>query len=100
MNLRKLISASSAAAFGLALAISPMTASTQELYDFDKLMKMADTNKDGMISKDEFMTAMSTAFDSKMAAMKAMPDSAKMMKDDAMTREGLRSFLEDLYQGP
>jgi len=97
---KKLASGLSAAALGLALSMSPITSSAQELYDFDKLMKMADTNKDGMITKDEFMTAMSTAFDSKMAAMKAMPDSSKMMKGDMMTRAGLKSFLEDLYQGP
>jgi len=100
MKLKKLTAALSAAAFGLSLAASPMTASAQEIYNFEILMRMADTNKDGMITKDEFMAAMSTAFDGQMEMMKGMPDASKMMKGDAMTSAGLKAFLEDLYTGP
>jgi hypothetical protein len=49
-----------------------------------------DANKDGMVSKKEFMDAMSKTWDMHMAeAMKAAPD-AKMMKDQ-MT---LQQYLE------
>ncbi len=100
MIIKKIVSVSSASAVGLVLALSPMTSSAQEVYNFDWLMKMADSNKDGMVNKAEFLAAMSMAFDKKMEAMKGMPDGAKMMKGDAMTPEGLQLLFKDLYVGP
>ncbi|MEZ5661127.1 MAG: EF-hand domain-containing protein [Burkholderiaceae bacterium] len=100
MIIKKLVAVSSASAVGLFLAMAPMTASAQEIYNFDWLMKMADANHDGMVTKAEFLAAMSMAFDKKMEAMKSMPDGAKMMKGDAMMPAGLQALFKDLYVGP
>ena len=35
----------------------------------------------------------------KMEKMKAMKDSSKMMKGDAMTHEGLKSLINDVHKG-
>lgn len=65
---------------------------------FNTIFAMADKNKDGMITKQEFLDAMSKAYDMKMQKMKAAGDT-KMMKGDAMTREGLKSLINDIYSG-
>ena len=65
---------------------------------FDVVFKMADKNKDGMVSKPEFMEAMGKAYDMKMSKMKSMKDD-KMMKGDAMTRDGYKSLIADIYKG-
>ena len=35
----------------------------------------------------------------KMEKMKAMKDSSKMMKGDAMTKDGLKSLVNDIHHG-
>jgi hypothetical protein len=65
---------------------------------FNKLWEMADQNKDSRVTRDEFLVAMGKAYDMKMANMKAAKD-AKMMKGDAMTKEGIKSLLNDIYHG-
>ena len=67
--------------------------------DFNKIFAMADADRNSMITKKEFLEAMSKAFDMKMAKMKTMKDSSTMMKGDAMTRDGLKSFLADIHSG-
>ena len=93
---RNLIAAAAAAAL-MTLSATPVSA--QELLDFEKTWLMADRNKDGMVTKQEFMEAMGRVYDMKMASMKTSKDAAKMMKGDAMTREGLKSLFEELYRG-
>lgn len=67
--------------------------------NFEVIWKMADASKDGMVTKKEFLDAMSKAYDMRMEKMKTMKDSAMVMKGDAMTREGFKSFLNDLHHG-
>ena len=85
-----------AMAMCMGLAYAPV-ASADEVFKFEDFYKMADTNKDGMMTKQEFMNAAGMRYDAMMAKWKAMPadKSSKMMKGDMMTKEGFKSFLDD-----
>jgi len=65
---------------------------------FNTIFEMADKDKNTMITKQEFLDAMSKAYDMKMEKYKAAKDT-KMMKGDAMTVEGFRSLINDLHHG-
>jgi hypothetical protein len=65
---------------------------------FNAIFAMADKNKDTMVTKQEFLDAMSKAYDMKMAKMKSSKDSM-MMKGDAMTKDGFKSLINDLHSG-
>lgn len=93
---RNLIAAAAAAAL-MTLAAAPVSA--QELLDFEKTWLMADRNKDGAVTKQEFMEAMGRVYDMKMSTMKTGKDASKMIKGDAMTRDALKSLFEELYRG-
>lgn len=67
--------------------------------NFEMIFKLSDQNKDGMVTKAEFLDAMGKAYDMKMKQMKAMKDSSKMMKGDAMTRDGFKSLINDIHHG-
>ena len=54
-------------------------------------MEMMDKNKDGMVSKKEFMAMMDKAYDMKAKAMGA--------KGGAMTEAQMKEFLKSLYTG-
>jgi Ca2+-binding EF-hand superfamily protein len=87
----------------LTLGLMAATASVPARADmgditFNAIFAMADKNKDGMVTKQEFMDAMSKAYDMKMEKMKASKDT-KMMKGDAMTMEGFKSLINDLHSG-
>ena len=60
--------------------------------------EMADKDKNTMVTKQEFLDAMSKAYDMKMQKMKAAKDTS-MMKGDAMTKEGVYSLIKDLSSG-
>lgn len=66
--------------------------------DFKKIWEMADKDKSGMVTKQEFLDAMGKAYDMKMEKMKAAKDT-KMMKGDGMTQDGLKSLISDIYKG-
>lgn len=89
-----------AIALALGMAIAPV-ASAEEPWRIDDLFKTADMNKDGMVTKEEFMHAAGMRFDQAMEKIKKMSDSAKYMKGNMMTREGFRMFVVDwkLYGG-
>ena len=78
-------------------------ASADEVFKFEDFFKMADTNKDGMMTKQEFMNAAGVRYDAMMAKMKKMPadKSNMLMKGDMMTREGVKTFLDErkVYSG-
>lgn len=91
------------AASAVALAMLAATASLPVRADdadltFAKIWEMADKNKDSMVTKQEFMDAMSKAYDMKMEKYKAAKDS-KMMKGNGMTQDGLKSLVIDIYHG-
>lgn len=66
--------------------------------NFEMIFKLADKNKDSMVTKAEFLEAMGKAYDMKMAKMKTAKDD-KMMKGDAMTRDGVKALVADIYRG-
>ncbi|MGZ8981340.1 MAG: EF-hand domain-containing protein [Burkholderiaceae bacterium] len=65
---------------------------------FEMVFKMADKNKDGMVTKAEFMDAMGKSYDMKMSKFKAAKDST-MVKGDAMTKDALKSLFNDIHSG-
>lgn len=71
----------------------------EAVMSFDEIFRMSDKNKDSMVTKAEFLDAMGRAYDMKMAKMKASPNADKMLKGDAMTKEGLRSLINDIHHG-
>lgn len=79
-------------------ASMPARADSHDTMNFEMVMKMADKNKDGMVTRAEFLEAMGKAYDMKMSKMKAMKDD-KMMKGSAMTRDGVKALLADIYRG-
>ena len=92
------------AASALALTIlggvvsTPARADQGDIY-FEMIFSMADKNKDSMVTRAEFLDAMGRAYDMKMAAYKKAGDSGKMMKGDALTKEGLKQLIADAYKG-
>ena len=99
--MKKSVLAATMVALGLAAgSISlPARADSHDILNFEMVMKMADRNKDGMVTRAEFLDAMGKAYDMKMAKMKTTKDGDKMMKGDAMTREGFKSLLNDIHHG-
>ena len=97
--MNKLILSAAALAMTLGLATATTTASAKDRYPV--LMAAADINKDGMVSKDEFMAAMGKMYDEKMTKMKDMAPAAqaKMMKNDLMTYDGYRALLREIGGG-
>ena len=95
----KLILSAAALVMTLGLATATTTASAKDRYPV--LMAAADINKDGMVSKDEFMAAMGKMYDEKMTKMKTMAPAAqaKMMKNDLMTYDGYRALLREIGGG-
>jgi hypothetical protein len=97
MNRKTILSAATLAmAFGLATATLPAAAQ-------DKMMTMAksaDTDKDTMVSKEEFLAQAAKMYDEKVAAMMKMPaaDKAKMVKDHKMTFDGYAAFWKQYAQ--
>jgi len=98
MNKLILSAASIAMAFGLVTAATTASAAAG---DRNTETMAADANKDGMVSKEEFLAAMSKMYDDKMEAMKKMPaaQQAKMMKGDQMTVRGYRAMLREYGGG-
>jgi hypothetical protein len=97
--MKKLILSVATIAMALGLATATTSASAKDRYPV--LMAAADTNKDGMVSKEEFLQAMATMYDEKMTKMKTMAPAAqsKMMKDDQMTLAAYRAFWREIQGG-
>jgi hypothetical protein len=89
----KKIATTLAAAATLLAAGSVFAAGSTEYYPFAEItsMKMMDKNKDGMVSKKEFMDMMSLAWDMNAKKMGA--------KADMMTQEQFNQLLQYLKAG-
>ncbi|HJW52573.1 MAG TPA: hypothetical protein VJ501_11220 [Burkholderiaceae bacterium] len=98
MKRRLLATSIMAIALSAGLAAPPARADSGDIA-FQMIWQMADANKDNMVTKAEFLDAMGKAYDMKMEKMKAMKDSSKMMKGDAMTKDGLKSLVNDIHHG-
>jgi DNA gyrase/topoisomerase IV subunit B len=94
--MKKLILAATMLAMTIGLATTTTTAFARDRYP--ELMAMADADKDGMVTKEEFLAAMGKMYDEKMDKFKKMSAASqdKMMKNDAMTHAGFRSLLREL----
>ena len=82
---------------GLAAA-SPARADAGDI-TFNAIFAMADKDRNAMITKQEFLDAMSRAYDMKMEQMKAGKDAGTMVKGNAMTREGFKALINDIHSG-
>jgi hypothetical protein len=91
----------SAAAIAMTLGLATATPSAYARDRYPEMMAAADANKDGMVSKEEFLASMSKAYDAKMGKMKKMSaaDQAKMMKSDQMTADGYRALFREIMGG-
>jgi hypothetical protein len=85
---------------GLGFAAFPASAEGPDDISFNGMWDICDTNKDGTVTRAEFITAMGKAYDTHMKKMKTKPDAAKMMKGNALTADGLRELFRATYPGP
>jgi hypothetical protein len=70
-------------------AQSPFPSAAQEFSSYfwtDRMMLVMDTNKDGMVSRDEFMTYMGKQYDMMDTGKKGMLTSQQFMDKKMMTR--------------
>lgn len=97
--MKKLILGAASAALALGLTMATTVASAKDRYP--AWVEAADFNKDGMVSKTEFLDMMGKMYDDKMAKMKTMnaADQAKMIKNDFMTREAFRIMYREISGG-
>jgi hypothetical protein len=85
------------AALAVALsAAAALPARAEEPWTFDKVFRMADKNKDSMVTRDEFLAAMGEVYDAHMKAKKSDP---KMVKGNAMTRDAMKDLIAEIYKG-
>lgn len=96
--MKKSVLAATMVTLGLAASAYslPARADSHDILNFELVLKMADRNKDGMVTRAEFLDAMGKAYDMKVDKMKK---DGKMVKGDAMTRDGFRSLLNDIHHG-
>ena len=96
---RTLTAAAVLLALGTALPASAQQNQGDVVVSYHQMWQMADKNKDGMVTKKEFMDAMSAMFDMQMKKMKADKDAAMMVKNDMLTAEAIRKMFKELYPG-
>jgi hypothetical protein len=92
MQLKNIAAALAAAALLGATAPAMAAGTVSEFYPFSEIMsmKMMDKNKDGMVSKKEFMDMMSMAWDM---------NAKKMGAKDKMTPDQFNQLLQYLKAG-
>jgi hypothetical protein len=86
-------------ALGATLPASAQQSQGDVVVSYHLMWDMADKNKDGMLTKKEFMDAMSATFDMQMKMMKADKDAAMMVKGDMLTADAIRKMFKELYPG-
>jgi len=96
---KKMILSAMALAMTFGLAAIPLQASAYDRL-FSKVHEL-DADKDGMISKDEFLARASQRYDEMMAKMMKMPadKQAKMVKNGMMSKEAFEMFWKDAIGG-
>jgi hypothetical protein len=80
------------------MAAAPARADMGDI-TFNEIFAMADKDRNAMITKQEFLDAMSKAYDMKMAKMKAGKDAGNMVKGNAMTKDGFKALINDIHSG-
>jgi EF hand len=96
---RSLSAAAVLLALGAAVPAHAQNSQGDAVISYHAMWMMADKNKDGMVTKQEFMDAMSAMFDMHMKKMKADKDAAMMVKGDKLTADAIRKMFKDLYPG-
>ena len=88
----KTILSATALAMSMGLAVAPLQASAKDRFP---TAAEFDTDKDGMVSRDEYIAMAGKKYDEAMAKMMKMPagEMAKMVKDSKMTMAGFNHFL-------
>jgi len=96
---RTLTAAAVLMALGAALPASAQQSQGDAVVSYHAMWEMADKNKDGMVTKKEFMDAMSAMFDMHMKKMKADKDAPMMVKGDMLSADAIRKMFKELYPG-
>lgn len=96
---RTLTAAAMLLALGAAFPAAAQRSQGDAVIGYHELMKMADKNNDGMVSKKEFLDAMSQMFDKHMMMMKDSKDAGMMVKGDMLSAAAVRKLFMDLYPG-
>jgi hypothetical protein len=96
---RTLTAAAVLLALGAAMPASAQRSQGDAVISYHLMWEMADKNKDGMLTKKEFMDAMGAIFDMQMKTMKANKDAAMMVKGDMLTADAIRKMFKELYPG-
>jgi Ca2+-binding EF-hand superfamily protein len=96
---KKMILSGMALAMTVGLAAIPLQASAYDRL-FSKIHEL-DADKDGMISKEEFLARAGQRYDEMMAKMMKMPadKQAKMVKNGMMSMEAFEMFWKDAIGG-
>jgi hypothetical protein len=97
MTAAAMILAFGAAVPGLASAQAGASADDMK---FSVMWEMADVNKDGMVTRKEFMDAMGAVYDKHMKRMKTGKDAATMVKGEMLSAAAIRKMFQELYPGP
>lgn len=94
---RTLMAVAMLTALGTALPASAQPRSQGDVVvSYHQMMEMADKNKDGMLTKKEFLDAMAMVFDKNMQMMKADP---AMVKGEMLSAQAIRKLFMELYPG-
>jgi EF hand len=86
-------------ALGAALPASAQQSQGDVVVNYHAMMKMADKNNDGMVSRQEFMEAMASLYDMHMKKMKTCADKS-MVKGEMLSAAAIRKLFMELYPGP
>lgn len=95
---RFLLAAAVAAA--TALSAAPALAEGPDDISFNGMWDVCDQNKDGGVTRAEFVKAMGTLYDKQMKKAKSKPNADKMVKGDALSAAALRELFQATYPGP
>lgn len=96
---RTLTAAAVLLALGAALPASAQQSQGDVVVSYHAMMKMADRNNDGMVSRQEFMDAMASLYDMHMKKMKTGADKS-MVKGEMLSAAAVRKLFMELYPGP
>jgi len=97
---RTLTAAAVLLALGAALPASAQQSQGDVVVSYHAMMKMADKNNDGMVSREEFMEAMGSLYDMHMKKMKAGANAGDMVKGNMLSAAAVRKLFQELYPGP
>jgi len=91
MNPKTILGAATLA-LALGLATTALPAAAKD--DMARRAALADTDKDGMVSKEEFLAQAARMYDEQIASLKKTPaaQQAKMVKDNKMTFDAYVAF--------